>query len=102
MTTHLVSPRRDTDATLDEHLQQFEIARQRQLDAIPSTGLDPVAAAYRAAVVRILEEVRTARRRLAEGRYGICNSCTDPIAVVRLQQRPWAITCVRCNERPRW
>jgi RNA polymerase-binding transcription factor DksA len=102
MHVHSVFPRRETDSSLAEHLEKFEIARQRQLDAIPTTNLDVVTAAYRASVERILEEVRTARRRLDEGRYGFCIRCADPIAVGHLEQRPWATTCTRCIGRPRW
>lgn len=102
MTTHSVSPRRDTDMNLADHLEKFEIARQEQLDAIPTTGLDVVAAAHRVSVQRILDEVRTARRRLEDGWYGFCIDCADPIAVGRLELRPWATKCTRCTERPRW
>lgn len=102
MTTFSVSPRRETDTNLAEHLEKFEIARQHQLDAIPTTNLDVVAAAHRASVERILDEVRIARRRLDEGRYGVCIVCADPIAEGRLELRPWATKCTRCTERPRW
>ena len=101
MTTYNVSPRRGPGTDLAAKLEKFEVARQRQLDAIPTTSLDFVAAAYRDSVERILEEVRIARRRLEEGRYGLCIVCADPIAVGRLELRPWATTCTRCTERPR-
>jgi RNA polymerase-binding transcription factor DksA len=87
---------------LGEHLENFETARRLQLDAIPTTNLDVVTAAYRASVERILEEVRTARRRLEQGAYGYCVACADPIAAGRLELRPWATKCTRCVERPRW
>lgn len=102
MTIHSVFPRRETDTNLPDHLEKFEVARQHQLDALPTTNLDVVAAAHRASVERILEEVRTARRRLEEGRYGFCLMCADPIAAGRLELRPWATKCTRCIERPRW
>lgn len=102
MDTGTASARPDTGTSLDEQLNKFETARQRQLDSIPTADLDVVTAAYRACVERILEEVRTARQRLADGRYGSCARCADPISVVRLEQRPWATTCDRCVGRPRW
>lgn len=102
MTTHHVSLRRETDTNLADHLEKFEVARQQQLDALPTTNLDVVAAAHRASVERILEEVRTARQRLEDGWYGFCIMCADPIAVGRLELRPWATKCTRCSERPRW
>jgi DnaK suppressor protein len=37
-----------------------------------------------------------ALRRLAEGRYGACDRCGQPIGAERLAARPAAVTCVRC------
>src|SRR5438477_5852693 len=37
-----------------------------------------------------------ALRRLAEGRYGVCDRCGQPIGGERLAARPAAVTCVRC------
>ncbi len=34
--------------------------------------------------------------RLAEGRYGVCDRCGQPIGEDRLAARPAALTCVRC------
>jgi DnaK suppressor protein len=102
MTTHRVSARRETAANLANALEKLEAARQQQLDALPTTNLDVVAAAHRASVERILDEVRTARQRLQDGRYGFCMSCADPISAGRLELRPWATKCTRCTERPKW
>ena len=40
--------------------------------------------------------VDDALRRLAEGRYGVCERCGQPIGAERLAARPTAVTCVRC------
>src|SRR5215472_15272805 len=40
--------------------------------------------------------VDTALRRLAEGRYGVCDRCGQPIGAERMAARPAAATCVRC------
>src|SRR6266496_2272825 len=37
-----------------------------------------------------------ALRRLAEGRYGVCDRCGQPIGAGRLTARPAALTCIRC------
>ncbi len=37
-----------------------------------------------------------ALRRLAEGRYGVCDRCGQPIGAERLAARPAAVTSVRC------
>jgi len=40
--------------------------------------------------------VEAALRRLAEGRYGVCERCGQPIGAERMAARPAAATCVRC------
>jgi DnaK suppressor protein len=45
-------------------------------------------------LLAMLDEVRRARQRAAAGRYGICETCGDPIPVGRLEARPWATRCV--------
>lgn len=87
---------------VDPHsLAEIEAARQRQLDALPPSPTDEVAAAHRATVERILEQVRVARRRVSDGLYGICAGCGGEISVERLELRPWSVTCVRCAPRDR-
>jgi DnaK suppressor protein len=98
MTTRTTSPQQALD-DLHALLTSAEQARQRQLDALPHTTEDLVARAHRASVVRILDDIRAAQRRLADGRYGACSTCEQPIAPERLELRPWAPTCTRCSER---
>lgn len=43
----------------------------------------------------LLEQVRHARTRLDEGRYGVCAECGEPIPGGRLEARPWATRCLR-------
>jgi DnaK suppressor protein len=52
------------------------------------------AAQARAALVAIV----AAERRLAQGEYGACEDCGEPIGYARLQAHPAASRCVRCQE----
>lgn len=45
-------------------------------------------------LLTMLEEVRRARARVAEGSYGICEVCGEQIPEGRLEARPWATRCV--------
>ncbi len=45
--------------------------------------------------------VDAALERLAQGRYGVCEVCGQPIGAERLAARPTATTCVRCAARRR-
>ncbi|NLE99303.1 MAG: TraR/DksA family transcriptional regulator [Propionibacterium sp.] len=44
---------------------------------------------------RTLNEVEGAQARLADGGYGRCTVCGEPIPAERLEFRPWAATCVQ-------
>lgn len=46
-----------------------------------------------------LSEINAAAARLAEGRYGICESCGGQIPGARLEARPVARTCIDCAGR---
>jgi DnaK suppressor protein len=45
-------------------------------------------------LLAMLDEVRRARRRVADGRYGSCDVCGEPIPEGRLEARPWATRCI--------
>jgi DnaK suppressor protein len=49
--------------------------------------------------VKLLRDVQDALRRLAQGAYGICPECEEPISAKRLDAVPWARYCVACQER---
>ena len=42
----------------------------------------------------MLDEVKRAQEKLAEGTYGRCDECGVEIAPERLEARPWATRCV--------
>jgi DnaK suppressor protein len=46
-----------------------------------------------------LREVEEALERIADGSYGICLDCDEPIPPKRLAIRPAAARCVACQER---
>jgi DnaK suppressor protein len=45
-------------------------------------------------LLAMLEEVRRAQERLADGTYGTCEVCGEEIPEGRLEARPWATRCV--------
>jgi DnaK suppressor protein len=85
-----VSARRDT-ATDDEHDPEGPtLAFERsQTSAILSQSQQH------------LVEIDAALTRMAEGRYGLCKTCGNEIALGRLQVRPQAALCISCAERVR-
>jgi len=45
-------------------------------------------------LLEMLEQVRGARRRVADGTYGRCEVCGATLPAERLEVRPWAVRCV--------
>ncbi len=43
-----------------------------------------------------LAEIDAAQDRLAQGVYGLCETCGLPISLARLEARPTARTCIAC------
>jgi DnaK suppressor protein len=50
---------------------------------------------------RRLADVDDALDRIAQGRYGRCEECGQPIGTARLAARPAARTCISCAAKPR-
>jgi RNA polymerase-binding transcription factor DksA len=46
-----------------------------------------------------VHHIQHALRRQAEGRYGICETCEQPIDPERLAVRPQATLCIECQRR---
>ena len=44
-----------------------------------------------------IREIREALVRIAEGGYGQCERCEEPIPAKRLDALPWARMCVKCQ-----
>jgi RNA polymerase-binding transcription factor DksA len=55
--------------------------------------------AARELLVARLKALSRAEEKVKEGTYGLCDSCSKPISVGRLQAVPGAVHCVRCAER---
>ncbi|MFY9579409.1 MAG: TraR/DksA C4-type zinc finger protein [Gaiellaceae bacterium] len=47
----------------------------------------------------VLAEIEAALKRLDDGTFGICTNCGEPIAVERLEARPWATLCIDCKRQ---
>lgn len=50
-------------------------------------------------IAATLADVERALEKLADGTYGTCDACGDPIGEERLQAIPWATRCIACARR---
>ena len=91
--------------------RQAELARGlRNLDGIAiekaADALDEVQlAGERELAIRTLDrestmlrQVRAALARIANGSYGVCLHCDEPISPKRVNAVPWTAYCIRCQE----
>jgi DnaK suppressor protein len=46
----------------------------------------------------VLAELNRSLRAIAEGSYGICIDCEEPISLKRLETLPWAPRCIGCQQ----
>lgn len=93
------SSRTDELRHFEHELDEAQTARREQLDLLPPTEVDHVANLQRATLLQTLEEIDSARQRLADGTFGTCTTCQQPISIDRLDFRPWSATCVHCAGR---
>ena len=68
------------------------------LDQVQSMNSRDEAATMIARLSRILSEVDRSLDAIAEGTYGVCVGCDEPISPKRLRVIPWASHCVSCQE----
>ena len=46
----------------------------------------------------LLKKIDKALERVADGSFGLCERCEDPINLKRLEARPVTTLCIRCKE----
>src|SRR5690242_9960407 len=84
----------DTDVIRHEHDRNEVSDRKGAADDEAQAVVDDVLASRAAAE---LDAVTAARRRIADGTYGTCLSCGEPIDERRLLALPAAPLCARCQ-----
>ena len=68
------------------------------VDDIQASASREISLATRELVVRHVQRLSTALRRLHDGEYGVCANCAESISPARLQALPEVHTCVRCQD----
>lgn len=83
---------------LRSELLRAAYRRTQQLTSLSPAGLDedPVQAAHRASVRRILDQVHEALDRMDAGTYGECVACGRLLALLDLRRCPWVDCCDTC------
>lgn len=97
-----LSALRGAASRLVEAAQEAEATELSQADQHPSDAGSELREretmmATEGIVGEELAELQAAFERLDEGTYGVCERCGQPIAEERLQAKPSARRCVRCQ-----
>ncbi|MGY1639034.1 TraR/DksA family transcriptional regulator [Geodermatophilus sp. SYSU D00742] len=76
---------------------QRELALAETVTSVP----DPVAVSRAATLLRTIGEIDAALARIDTGTYGRCVDCGSAIPRERLELRPFAASCVSCQQPTR-
>ncbi|GAB2895302.1 TraR/DksA C4-type zinc finger protein [Streptomyces deserti] len=83
-----------------QRLEHERSTRLTQLQAIDEAGQDTaeqLMSAQKDIIERALKEIDFAFIRVEDGSYGICQGCSRPIPVERLEILPYTRFCVACQ-----
>ena len=91
-------------AQLERHLREIETDRRRITNPLDSNWEEQASARQNDAVLdqlaagdrQQMAAIRAALTRMAEGTYGLCRTCEEPIARQRLAALPYATQCLVC------
>jgi RNA polymerase-binding transcription factor DksA len=102
MTTHAQPDQQWIDELRATLTTEYEAQTVRLTQLTADTG-DPGEAHTQSALIattkQSLEQISGALRRIADGRYGICEKCEAPIPRERLEVLPHARFCVPCQQK---
>lgn len=83
-----------------QRLEHERSTRLTQLQVIDEAGQDAaeqLLSAQKDTIERVLKEIDAAFARVEDGSYGICQGCSKPIPVERLEILPYTRLCVPCQ-----
>jgi len=67
------------------------------VDVALDTAQDEISSQLAEVESRELASIENALEKMREGEYGLCDGCTKPIPLARLQALPYATTCIECQ-----
>lgn len=81
-----------------QSLERDSIEFELESDGVPPSGFEREQA-ISAMLDSRLSDIDNALDRIADGSYGICTTCTQPIPPRRLEALPFATLCVPCQSQ---
>ncbi|WP_432118784.1 TraR/DksA family transcriptional regulator [Streptomyces sp. bgisy032] len=95
-------PERMTAHEVRQRLDHARTSRLTQLQALDEGGQgadEHLMSVQKSAIERVLKEIDDAFARVADGTYGTCLGCSEPVPPERLEILPYTPCCVACRRR---
>ena len=83
----------------DGRAPEEDFAAQDIADRAASSANKEFLFAQSRAERHMLNQVESALNHIREGSFGVCTICGDDISVRRMEAVPWAVHCVKCQEK---
>lgn len=104
LTSRLIARRDALRQVLSEEVSRLRdrpevVGHGDQVDAAVDAAGDEISTRLAEIESRELAEIEDALRRIAEGRYGRCESCGGRIPAMRLNVLPCTARCIACQRR---
>jgi DnaK suppressor protein len=69
-----------------------------EMDLASSEYLQAFTFRLRGREKNLLDKIQKALDRIDNGTFGVCEECSEPISIKRLEARPETTLCIRCKE----
>jgi len=94
----LIAKREEIVGKLPRREDLWIVQSNEQIETIQLAGQREFAARTMEREARSLVQIGAALKRIADGEFGICLDCEEPISPKRLAAVPWAAYCLHCQE----
>jgi len=94
----LIAKREEIVGKLPRREDLWIVQSNEQIETIQLAGQREFAARTMEREARSLVQIGAALNRIADGEFGICLDCEEPISPKRLAAVPWAAYCLHCQE----
>lgn len=84
--------------TLEEDMTLDANDLPDEMDLASSEYLQSFTFRLRGREKAFLDKIERALRKIEDGSFGVCEECSEEIAVKRLEARPETTLCIRCKE----
>ena len=94
----LIAKREEIVGKLPRREDLWIVQSNEQIETIQLAGQREFVARTMEREARSLVQIGAALKRIADGEFGICLDCEEPISPKRLAAVPWAAYCLHCQE----